>query len=220
MGLSGAIVLGIPRGGVVTAAAVADVLGSELGVIVSRKLRAPHQPELAIGAVASDGSVWLEPRVLRVLGVDQEYLERERQAQWEEARLREKRFDGRTLPSLVGRDVVVVDDGIATGATAMAALRAARSLGARTVVLAAPVASPERADMLRAEADRVVCLVEDPALFAVGQYYVDFRTIEDDEVTALLESHRKKGDSTEKVTSKRGAARRPSGAGGGRSSAA
>ncbi|MDC0747393.1 phosphoribosyltransferase [Polyangium mundeleinium] len=209
-GLEGAVVLGIPRGGVVVAAPVAEALGGELGVIVARKLRAPHQPELAIGAVASDGSVWVEPRALRVLGVDPEYLEAERMYQSEEARRREALF-GVHRPALAGRPVVVVDDGIATGATAMAALRAARAAGATTVVLAAPVASPERADMLRGEADLVVCLIEDPNLYAVGQYYEDFRAIEDDEVMSLLESHGKK-PSTERRTSTRGMARRPSGA--------
>ncbi len=218
MGLEGAVVLGIPRGGVVVAAGVAEALGGELGVIVARKLRAPHQPELAIGAVASDGSFWLEPRALRVLGVDPPYLDAELELQSAEARRREALFAAHSRPSLAGRPVVVVDDGIATGATAMAALRAARAAGATTVVLAAPVASPERADMLRSEADLVVCLVEDPNLYAVGQYYEDFRAIEEDEVMTLLESHGKK-PSTERRTSMRGmAARRPSGAGGGPSS--
>lgn len=212
-GLEGAVVLGIPRGGVVVAEGVAEALGGELGVIVARKLRAPHQPELAIGAATADGSCWVEPRALRVLGVDPEYLESERMHQAEEARRREELFARYRKPSLAGRPVVVVDDGIATGATAMAAVRAARSAGATTVVLAAPVASPERADMLRAEADLVVCLVEDPNLYAVGQYYEDFRSIEDDEVMSLLESHGRK-PSTERRTSTRGMGRRPSGAGG------
>lgn len=211
-GLEGAVVLGIPRGGVVVAAGVARALGGELGVIVARKLRAPNQPELAIGAVTSDGSCWVEPRALRVLGVDPEYLEAERIHQSAEAERREALFAEHRKPSLAGRKVIVVDDGIATGATAMAALRAARAAGATTVVLAAPVASPERADMLRGEADLVVCLIEDPNLYAVGQYYEDFRAIEEDEVMSLLESHGRK-PSTERRTSTRGMARRPSGGG-------
>lgn len=204
-GYAGAVVLGIPRGGVVVAAAVADELDGELGVIVARKLRAPMQPELAIGAVTADGSCYLEPRALRILGIDHEYLETERQYQAEEARRREAMFDHHKLPKLEGRKVVVVDDGIATGATAMAALRAVRAAGAKEVVMAAPVSSPERANMLRAEADRVECLIEDPALFAVGQYYVDFRTVEDDEVVEILAEFEK----SKTFDTRRGAPRRP-----------
>jgi putative phosphoribosyl transferase len=194
MGLEGALVLGIPRGGVVVAAPVAEALGGSLGVVVARKLRAPYQPELAIGAVASDGSYWLEARSLRVIGVDHEYLEGELSYQTEEARRREAMFDGHRRPPVEGKPVIIVDDGIATGATAMAAVRSMRALGASPVVLAAPVASPERADMLRAEADIVVCLIEDPGLYAVGQYYVDFEAVSDEEVKQLLDTFQAHGE--------------------------
>jgi len=187
--LEGAVVLGIPRGGVIVAAKVAEALGGELGVVVARKLRAPENPELAIGAVTSDGSSFVDPRSLRVLGIDATYLDAERKRQAEEAKRREAAFDGHRRPPVSGRKVIIVDDGIATGATAVAAVRAVRGAGASKVVLAAPVASAERADMLRQEADLVVCLIEDPELFAVGQYYMDFRAIEDDEVKAALEAH-------------------------------
>jgi predicted phosphoribosyltransferase len=187
--LEGAVVLGIPRGGVLVAAKVAEALGGALGVVVARKLRAPDNPELAIGAVTSDGSSYVDPRTLRVLGIDARYLEAERNLQAAEAQRREEVWGGHRRPPVSGRKVIIVDDGIATGATAVAAVRAMRAAGASEVVLAAPVASAERADMLRGEADRVVCLIEDPELFAVGQYYADFRPIEDDEVKAALEAH-------------------------------
>jgi putative phosphoribosyl transferase len=187
--LEGAVVLGIPRGGVIVAAKVAEALGGELGVIVARKLRAPENPELAIGAVTADGSSFVDRRSLRVLGIDARYVQAERTRQAAEAQRHEESFDGHRRPPVFGRKVIIIDDGIATGATAVAALRAMRGAGASQVVLAAPVAAPERVNMLRQEADLVVCLIEDPELFAVGQYYMDFRPIEDDEVKAALEAH-------------------------------
>ncbi len=187
--LEGAVVLGIPRGGVIVAAKVAEALGGELGVVVARKLRAPENPELAIGAVTADGSSYVDPYALQVLGIDARYLRAERNLQSREAARREQAWGGKRRPAVAGRKVIIIDDGIATGATAIAAVRAMRSAGASEVVLAAPVASAERAEMLRKEADRVFCLIEDPELFAVGQYYADFRTIEDDEVRDALAAH-------------------------------
>ena len=182
------VVLGIPRGGVPVAAEVARALGGELGVIVARKLRAPRQPELAIGAVTADGVAYLNEELVALTRADERYLKAEIARQAAEAKEREARFDGHSRPPLAGRTVLVVDDGIATGATAVAAVRSAKAAQAARVVLAAPVAASSSADMLREEADEVVCLIEDPQFFAVGQFYVDFRQIEDDEVKALLDA--------------------------------
>ncbi len=182
------VVLGIPRGGVPVAAEVARALGGELGVIVARKLRAPRQPELAIGAVTAAGVAYVNDEVVAATGADERYLEAEIARQAAQAREREAQFDGHRRPPLAGRTVLVVDDGIATGATAVAAVRSAKAAGAAKVVLAAPVAASISADMLREEADEVVCLVEDPDFFAVGQYYGDFRQVDDDEVKALLDA--------------------------------
>lgn len=118
-----------------------------------------------------------------------------------------KLFDGHRRPPVAGRKVIVVDDGIATGATAIAAVRSMIAAGASRVVMAAPVASPERADMLRDEADDVVCLIEDPRLYAVGQYYVDFREVADEEVKQALDAF---GQETTRVRRK-GAAQRAAG---------
>ena len=185
---SNPVVLGIPRGGVPVAAAVAAALGAPLGVIVARKLRAPLEPEVAIGAVCADGTIYIDPNATRFLGVDQGYLDEEVKLRMEEARERERRFDEGRLPSLIGRVVIVVDDGIATGATAIAALRSAKKgTGAAKVILAVPVGALESVATLRDEADEVVCLREDPRFFAVGQFYLDFPQVEDDEVDAILQ---------------------------------
>ena len=186
------VVLGIPRGGVVVAAEVARALGADLGVVVARKLRAPGQPELAIGAVAARGAAWVDARLASLTGADDAYLEAEIERQSEEAQRREERFDGSDKPHLLDRTVIIVDDGIATGSTAVAAIRAMKSAGAAEVVLAVPVASPSAIERLSHEADEIVCLVEDPDFFAVGQFYVDFRQVDDDDVVYLLSALRRK----------------------------
>lgn len=174
-GLEGGVVLGIPRGGVPVALEVARALGAELGVVVARKLRAPYQPELAIGAVTADGGLWVNEQLAAAVGADPKYIAEERERQVREARLREEEFKGRRRPAVEGRTVIIVDDGIATGATAIGALRAMRERGAKKVILAIPVGSPETVQAMRAEADDVVCLVCDPDFRAVGQFYADFR---------------------------------------------
>src|SRR5438874_1257951 len=118
-GYESPVVLGIPRGGVVVAAEVARRLGADLGVVVARKLGAPGQPELAIGAVASSGAAWVDARLASLTGADDAYLEEEIRRQAEEARRREARFDGDARPPVLDRTVIIVDDGIATGSTAI-----------------------------------------------------------------------------------------------------
>ncbi len=182
------LVLGIPRGGVVVAGEVARRLGAELDLVVPRKLRAPHNPELAVGAVAEDGSVYVDERVASALGVSADYLQREAAEQLEEIRrrLRTYRAD-RPAPQLAGRTVVVVDDGIATGSTMIAAVRSAQRRGAARVVVAVPVAPPDAVRRLQAEGCQVVCVREDPLFVAVGQFYEDFTQVSDEEVRAVLQ---------------------------------
>ena len=185
--LDNPVVLGLPRGGVVVAEPVAAALGAPLDVLVVRKIGAPGHPELAVGALAEGGEPVFEERVLRRLGlvpadvaatVERERAELAR-------RVRVYRGD-RALPSLAGRSPVVVDDGLATGATARAALTAVRAAGAARVVLAVPVAPPDAALAMRAYADDVV-VVEMPAHFgAVSEVYEDFRQTTDEEVLAAL----------------------------------
>jgi putative phosphoribosyl transferase len=182
------VVLGIPRGGVVVAYEVARALGAPLDVVLAHKLGAPGNPELAIGAVAEDGTLWIDPLAVAELEIPPAYIEEETRRQQEELRRRAARFRGLRPPVPVeGRTVVVVDDGIATGATMRVSLRSLRHRGAKRRIAAAPVAPPEMLPRVQAEADAVVVLYT-PALFwAVGAFYEQFEQVSDEEVIALLE---------------------------------
>lgn len=186
-GYSRPVVLGIPRGGVIVAAEVALALDGELGVVVARKLRAPDQPELAIGAVTSDGSAWIDASLAEEVGADERYIEREQAAQVEEARHREAVFDGKLRPTVAARVVIIVDDGIATGSTAIAAARSMRAAGAAKVVLAVPVSPPQTLEVMRGEVDDVVCPRVEPDFHAIGEFYTDFRQVSDEEVKTVLD---------------------------------
>ena len=181
------VVLGLPRGGVPVAFEVARALAAPLDVIVVRKLGVPRRPELAMGAIGEDGVRILNGAVVRATGVGTHQIERVERAERAELDRRVSRFRGtrRRVP-LAGRIAVVVDDGVATGATAAAACSVARAQGAREVVLAVPVASPDAIARLRADADEIVCVAKPEYVRAVGQWYANFRQTSDDEVTALL----------------------------------
>ncbi len=185
-GIEHPVVLGIPRGGVVTSDIVARKLGADHGVVVARKLGAPTQPELAIGAVTARGGTYIDASIATMSGATEEYIARERERQMDEAKRREAAFDGQRTPNVAGRDVIVVDDGVATGATAIAAIRSVKAQGARRVIFAIPVGPTHTVAQLRTEADEVVCLNVEADFYAVGQFYDDFRPIQDAEVDALL----------------------------------
>jgi predicted phosphoribosyltransferase len=181
------LVLGIPRGGVPVAAEVARRLDADLDVVVARKLGAPDQPELAIGAVTANGGEFLNEEILRAIGASGEYLERARKEQIAEARRREARFRGdRPIERIEGRVVVLVDDGLATGATMRAAVRSVRKHQPARLIVAVPVGSREACDALRSEADEVVCPSIPEYFGAVGYFYRNFDPTEDAEVERIL----------------------------------
>ncbi len=181
------IVLAIPRGGVVVAAEVAKVLGATLDVIVPAKIRAPLQPELGIGAVAADGTRVLDDEAIRILGVSEDYLAEEIEMRLEEIRRRTIAYRGdRPETDLAGRDVVIVDDGIATGWTARSAARSVRNRNPKSVILAVPVAPLEGVSRLEGDCDRVVCLQSPEPFLAVGRWYRDFDQVGDEQVLAAL----------------------------------
>ena len=185
------VVLGIPRGGLPVANEVARALGASLDVIVARKLGAPGQPELGIGAVV-DGD---HPRaifnqdIIEHLGVSDEYIEAEIARQLQEVNRRETAYrGGRTKTPLADKTVILVDDGIATGSSVRAALRGVRRQNPRRLILAVPVAPADTIEALRSEADEIVCLLTPADFFAVGQFYRDFHQIGDDEVKSILQT--------------------------------
>jgi len=189
------VVLGLPRGGVPVAYEVAAVLEAPLDVIVVRKLGAPGQPELGIGAVV-DGdhpqSV-LNEDVIRMIGVSAEFMKREIALELQEVRRRQELYrSGRPAEPITGRTAILVDDGIATGGSVRAAIRGLRRLNPKRLVLAVPVAPPETVRSLRSEVDDLVCL-STPAFFqSVGQFYEDFRQTSDEEVIEFIDRARRR----------------------------
>ncbi|MEU4476615.1 phosphoribosyltransferase [Micromonospora sp. NPDC023966] len=179
------IVLGLVRGGVPVARVIAERLGAPLDVLVVRKLGVPWAPEVAYGALGPGGVQVLNDMVAGRIGEDEQADVRGR----EQAELdrRERLYrGGRPQLDLTGRTAVIVDDGLATGATARAAVQVARHLGAARVMVAVPVGSDQAYDMLAAEADQVICPQVPPDFAAVGAYYDDFHEVSDDEVTQAL----------------------------------
>jgi predicted phosphoribosyltransferase len=181
------LVLAIPRGGVVTGAVLARELGAELDVVLSRKLRAPGQPELALGAVSEEGPAYVNDHGRLVDEQLDDYLEAERQHQLAEIARRKQLVRGVRPPAPVaGRSVIVTDDGIATGSTMIAALQALRAQQPREVIVAVPVAPPDRLHEVARWCDEVVCLLSPEGFWSIGQFYEDFTQVEDAEVVRLL----------------------------------
>ncbi len=181
------VVLGLPRGGVAVAYEVAKALDAPLDVIAARKLGAPYQPELAIGAIAP-GASFLRRDIIEALGISDDEIARITERERARAAELEHRFrHGRNPPELAGRTAIVVDDGLATGATATAAVRSVRTRHPARVILAVPVAAAESVRDLASEADEVVTVAQPEDFRAVGLHYASFPQLSDDEVEAMLD---------------------------------
>ena len=182
-----AIVLAVPRGGVVVGFEIAYALNIPLDIIIAKKIGAPENPELAIGAVAEDGSYLLDDKLVRMLGIPQSYIKAEVERQKAEIKRRLKSYrDDAPSPEISGREVILVDDGVATGSTLKAALRSLRNRGAKPIVVAVPVGPAETVNELKKEADRVICLLTPEPFYAIGEFYEDFEQTTDEEVVELL----------------------------------
>ena len=180
------LVLGVPRGGVPVAAAIADRIGGELDVLVAHKLGAPGNPEYAIGAVAEDGTTVVDETLVERLGISPDYVEAEQLRQQEEVARRAGTLRGGGPISLSGRVCVVVDDGVATGATLEASLRLVGRADPKQVIAAIPVGPPDTIRRLAAIVDVVVCPLQPAAFFAVGAWYDDFSQVSERTVVELL----------------------------------
>ena len=181
------IVLGLPRGGVPVAFEVAEALDAPLDVLLVRKLGVPGHEELAMGAIASGGVRVLNDDLVEELGIPPRVVDATAAREQEELKRRERMYRGeRPYPSLTGRTVVLVDDGLATGATMRAAAAGVRQLGPASVIVAVPVAAPDTVESLRREVDDVITVLTPERLMSVGQWYGDFSQTTDDEVRELL----------------------------------
>lgn len=191
------VVLGLPRGGVLVAAKVAQSIGAPLDVIVVRKLGVPNRPELAMGAVGEDGVIVLNVDVVKQACVTEAVLRGVEARERAELETRLQRLRAvRPRETLVGRTAIIVDDGIATGATVRAAIQVVRAHGARHVVVAVPVAPREAVAGLATDANRVVCLDQPDPFFAVGSWYEHFEAVSDEEVVALITAAINTGNET------------------------
>ncbi len=179
--------LAIPRGGVPVAKEVAEAIGAPLDLVITRKIGAPGEPELAVGAVSQEGEIIADPELVRMLNISEDYLKEEGARQVEEIGIRMKKYRGdRPYPKLAGKTVVIVDDGIATGSTIKAAVKSVKKMKAAEVILAAPVGPPDTVRELSKFADRVVCLSTPEGFYAIGQFYEEFEQVQDEIVREIM----------------------------------
>jgi putative phosphoribosyl transferase len=188
-GRAGVIVLALPRGGVVNGFEIASRLGCPLDIIIIKKIGFPGQPELAVGAVAETGAVVLNERIASSFSVTREYIEDETERLKKEIQRRKALYrGGKGIVPLVDKTVILVDDGVATGATMKAAIAAIKDEGPARLVVAVPVASPEAEESIRKMVDEWVCLQSPEEFMAIGSFYEDFAQVSDEEVVELLKA--------------------------------
>ena len=188
-----AVVLGIPRGGVVVAQPISLALQADLDIVLSHKLGAPGNPELAIGAVCEDGKLFVDKSIASCVGADDNYIEREKTHQLQQMAHRVRQYR-QILPklSLAGRTVIVTDDGVATGATMQAALWAVRHEKPQKLIAALPVGPADTLTKLSEHADEIICLQAPPFLSAISQFYLQFDQVEDEQLLQILDEESKR----------------------------
>ncbi len=190
------VVVGLPRGGVAVAVEIARALGADLDVIVAGKLRAPYNPELAIGAITEEGQVYLNSLTIRSLHIKESYIEEEKKARL--AAMKEKLAMYRSVRkkvSLKGRPVIIVDDGLATGSTMISAIQAAHASGSKKIIVAVPGGPADTLERIQSmdEVTETICPMVPDMFFAVSQLYHDFNQVEDSEVIAILREFQENG---------------------------
>jgi predicted phosphoribosyltransferase len=184
------IIFAIPRGGVVVAYEVAKKLKADLDIIIPRKIGAPYEPELAIGAVTEDGTIILNEDLVKELGISKEYIKEEASRQIEEIKRRMKFYrKGKEHKDVKNRSIIIIDDGIATGATMKAAVISLKKKHPKKIIIAVPVAPVDSINEMKKIADEVICLEEHKIFGAIGNFYHDFRQVEDEEVINLLKKY-------------------------------
>ncbi|MEM5801813.1 MAG: phosphoribosyltransferase family protein [Candidatus Aenigmatarchaeota archaeon] len=184
------IILAIPRGGVVVADEIAKNLNANLDIIVPRKIGAPGNPELAIGAVAQDGSLYIDENLVKDLGVSENYIKKEMKKELQEIERRLKKYRKRKkYPSFKNKTLILVDDGIATGATMKAAIQFLKKQNPKKIIVAVPVAPRDTVNELEKIVDEVIVVEKPIFMGAIGEFYVDFRQVEDEEVINILKKY-------------------------------
>lgn len=184
------VVLGIPRGGLVVAGEVAKALGAPLDIVVTRKIEAPGEPEYALGAVTQEGDVIMDRQAAESVGASPEYLESQVRKKREEVKERMQRLRGDApYPRLEGKLVIIVDDGIATGSSVVAAVMSVRKRKPKEIVVAVPVAPADAIETLAEEGAKVVCLETPGLFFAIGEFYRNFDQVDDLEVRRILDEN-------------------------------
>lgn len=183
------LIVAIPRGGVPVAVEVARRLGADLDILIVKKIGAPNNPELAIGAICEDGRPWLNSRIIGLLGIKTATLKFLSEEKSDEVRIQSRRLRGsRPLAPVSGRSVILIDDGIATGATLLAAIYLLRAQSPEKIIVATPVAPASSIEEIEKASDGVVCLKTPYHFYAVGDWYVEFPQVPDTEVLRLLQS--------------------------------
>lgn len=186
------LILAIPRGGIIIAQEMIKELGLDWDLIIPRKIGAPYNKEVAIGAVSYDGSYFADKEYVDMLGISERYIEAEAVVQLEEIKRRMKEYKGNDdSPDVKDRTVIIVDDGIATGFTILAAIKSVKKQGARKVIIAAPVAPADTVEKLSGEVDEVICPEVPEEFYAVGIHYENFGEVTDEEVAEIIKDLRR-----------------------------